>query len=166
MPKPISPIGPRFWQKVNQDGPIPLHRPEIGPCWVWTAALGNWGYGVIGFGRRLVKAHRASWELHYGPIPVGLKVLHHCDNPPCVRPDHLFIGTLTDNSRDMVSKGRRFVPRGEQAALAKLTADQVRQIRAIYVPYVMGYQRVANRFGVAKSTIMIIIQGKTWRDVA
>lgn len=83
-------------------------------------------------------AHRFSWKLHYGEIPQGLEVLHRCDNPPCVRPDHLFLGTQADNNMDAVKKGRRaLVPNAlkqawERNARAKFSDDQVREIRALY----------------------------------
>jgi hypothetical protein len=82
----------RFWSHV-------LESPA---CWIWTGNIGPNGYGR--FGQRY--AHRLSYEWMRGPIPEGMFVLHHCDNPPCVRPDHLFLGTAADNSHDMVRKGR------------------------------------------------------------
>lgn len=93
----------RFEAKVNRSGP--------GGCWLWTGAPVARGYGRIGFGKTgkggtVMYAHRFSWELHNGPILDGLNVLHHCDNPPCVNPSHLFLGTQGDNVTDMVQKGR------------------------------------------------------------
>lgn len=103
---PVSlypPTVARFWLKVNKNGPVPPHRPELGPCWLWTGARDRGGYGQFS-GR----AHRWSWLIHHGYRPGhGLFVCHHCDNPPCVRPDHLFLGTASDNARDMVAKGRQ-----------------------------------------------------------
>lgn len=94
--KKIDPI-PRFWSKV---------RKSKG-CWIWTAAASGVGdYGYFWSGSAMVRAHRFSWELHNGPIPEGLKVLHACDVPLCVNPSHLFLGTMQDNSDDMVQKGR------------------------------------------------------------
>jgi len=104
---PRHPIADRFWPKVDKNGSAPEHCPELGPCWVWTGAHVPWGYGQIGLtGRKNGRAHVVSWEMHNGPIPDGLWVLHKCDNPPCVRPDHLFLGTVQDNTADMIAKGR------------------------------------------------------------
>ena len=111
-PKPL-PLADRFWRNVdrsNEDG-----------CWEWTGARTSspWtrrynfpGYGYSFIGSRAdgthkgIPAHRLSWMVNIGPIPEGMIVCHHCDNPPCVRPDHLFLGTKGDNTRDMVRKGR------------------------------------------------------------
>ena len=112
------PIEERFWPHVRKsDG-----------CWTWTSTTLR-GYGVIthGVGRRNLPAHRASWELHHGPITGNLRVLHACDNPPCVRPDHLFLGTDADNVRDMVGKDRQ--AKGERHGRRKLTDDEVVAIR-------------------------------------
>ena len=91
-PPPPAPLGERFWIKVQK-------TPE---CWMWTASTDSDGYGQFDHNH----AHRVAWELTYDPIPPGLHVLHRCDNPPCVRPDDLFLGTPADNTRDMVEKGR------------------------------------------------------------
>lgn len=97
---PTNTIEDRFWSKVRKDD----------GCWEWTASVNRRGYGWLHFGgkveRKALKAHRVSWEIHNGPIPDGLWVLHKCDNPRCVRPDHLFLGDRTDNMRDCAAKGR------------------------------------------------------------
>jgi hypothetical protein len=86
----------RFWEKVDKSG----------DCWLWTGHRGCKGYGAAWAEGRHQAAHRVSWELAFGAIPDGLHVLHHCDNPPCVNPDHLWLGTNSDNQRDCVAKGR------------------------------------------------------------
>lgn len=93
----------RFWSKVEKsDG-----------CWTWMAALHESGYGIIGLGGRgagVDRAHRVSWRMHFGEIPKGMFVCHRCDNPKCVRPEHLFLGTAKDNSDDKWKKGRATPP--------------------------------------------------------
>lgn len=105
-------IEDRFWEKVDKNGPLPSHAPELGPCWIWKGARNKAEYGLIGIrgitGGRLRSslAHRVSYLLHVGDIPDGLWVLHRCDNPPCIRGKHLFLGTHQDNMRDAIAKGR------------------------------------------------------------
>ena len=98
----VASIEDRFWAKVS--------APSRHDCWTWTGGRGRGGYGNIqrrvGSRRWAVRAHRLSWELHFGPVPAGLWVLHRCDNPPCVNPDHLWLGTRLDNMRDAGRKGR------------------------------------------------------------
>lgn len=92
-------VSERFWEKVDKSG----------ECWVWTASTHHqWGYGHFKFRGKVAQAHRVSWEMHNGPIPEGLLVCHRCDNPPCIRPAHLFLGTDADNATDMVAKRRHY----------------------------------------------------------
>lgn len=96
MAKSLLSVEERFWGKVEKtDG-----------CWLWKGYRTPKGYGVFKMNGKNQQAHRAAWMLTHGPIPTGLDVLHECDNPPCVRPDTLFLGTNTDNQRDSVAKGR------------------------------------------------------------
>jgi len=92
----------QFWSRVNKNGPIPAHRPTLGACWLWMGHRNKNGYGTTQ--RQL--AHRLAWKLICGPFQVELMVLHACDMPSCVRPDHLSLGTPFDNMYDAVSKGR------------------------------------------------------------
>lgn len=95
----------RFWSKVNKDGSIPAHCPELGQCWEWIGFIGTNGYGRLGRGKENA-VHRISYELQNGKIANNLWVLHKCDNSKCVNPNHLFLGTVQDNVDDMFRKGR------------------------------------------------------------
>ncbi len=93
-----------FWSKVNKEGPVLYGK--LGQCWNWSAGCDNKGYGAVRFNGRNEKAHRIAWLYSFGVVPNTLCVLHRCDNPPCVRPSHLFLGTRADNNADMTRKGR------------------------------------------------------------
>lgn len=142
----------RFWSKVTPAG-------EADECMLWRGSCNAHGYGQFNLtGNRPVLASRHAYTLAVGPIPDGLDVLHRCDTPPCVRPDHLFLGTHLDNMRDMDLKGRRV------NAGAKLTIEQVQAIRAIG-PYTAERRReVAKRFGISVSNLNRILQRKAWKD--
>ncbi len=133
-------------------------------CWGWAGALFRSGYGAIAAeppSRAMLLAHRVSYELHHGPIPPGLCVLHHCDVRPCSNPRHLFLGTKRDNNRDKISKGRQ--PTGEGHHWAKLTWRQVEQIRAMRAANSAPMQQIASAFGVSRSLISMILANKIWR---
>lgn len=150
----------RFWNKVSKtDG-----------CWFWTASCGRFGYGqlVARFegGQRRWLAHRLSWVIHFGEIPFGAGyhgtcVLHKCDNPKCVRPDHLFLGSSADNARDMVAKGRFKppCPHGADSPSAKLTAKQVLDIRLDSRKRI----ELAKIYHVHYNTIAQIKRGEKWK---
>lgn len=117
----------RLRAATNFDGPTLV--PELGPCHVYTKHCDDWGYGILwATGIPTRKAHRIAWLLQVGPIPAGLLVLHRCDNPPCVRLDHLFLGTTTDNVADRDTKGRQ--QQGTRHHSAKLSDEDVIAIRA------------------------------------
>lgn len=152
----------RFWKHVRKtDG-----------CWEWTGYLSR-GYGRLRLNdkrRSRVMAHRFSWELHRGPIPGGMLVCHHCDNPRCVRPDHLFIGTHSDNSLDSVAKGRNYKGtraslKGEAHPMVKLTEQQVHAIRQEYADGHSFQREIAARYGVTKTTIGQIVRRDTWKHI-
>lgn len=171
------PLAERFWEKVDKNGLVPAHRPELGPCWLWTGGLDKDGYGVFGWGSAggTTRAHRTAYTLCVGPVPDGLHVLHHCDNPPCVNPQHLWAGTNLENHQDKARKGRAPVPwatlhpeellRGEQHPNAKLTALAVEDIRQNYVPRKVPLSHFAKKYGVRLSTVHWALKGGTWSGV-
>lgn len=153
----------RFWSHVDCDS---------GWCWEWTGSRNAFGYGCFmpsGAGQ-LVLAHRYSWSLASGRDPGDAKVLHACDNPACVRPAHLFLGTIADNSADMIAKGRARHPRGSENHESKLTETQVTEIRRIYRrgrkntpgPHA---PELAERYDVSVALIYDIVKRRTWRHV-
>lgn len=129
-------------------------------CWVWRRSVDVYGYGVLRRGDKTLKAHRVAWEAFNGPIPPGMCVCHHCDNPPCVNPEHLFLGTQADNIRDRDAKGRQADHRGEKHGQAKLTWVEVGIIRSLRG---FSMRQLASIFGVAHSQIFGIIHNKRWR---
>lgn len=131
-------------------------------CWPWTAARNEHGYGRLKFRGEEQLAHRVSYELHESPIPDGLSVLHHCDNPACVNPDHLFLGSHEDNMADMRRKGRQ--AKGRTKWAAKLTPDDVRAMREMYPD--RSTHELGALFGVAQTTAWDVVAGRTWRHVA
>lgn len=139
------------------------HADDAG-CWLWKEYCDKDGYGRVRVGGRKLPAHRVSYELHVGPITDGLWVLHRCDRPTCVNPDHLFLGTPADNVRDMIQKGRKPLIVGERAGAAKLTAQQVTNIRQRYAAGEMGY-KLAIEFGVSKSLVSLVVRGDRWKHV-
>lgn len=144
-PKDIA----RFWKKVRiGDG-----------CWEWDSVLCEWGYGQFSIRvnkkGRLFRAHRVAYTIEYGPIPEGLSVCHRCDNPKCVRPDHLFVGTSHDNNADKIAKGRG--PR------TKLTPEAVIAIKALC--NVEGALAVARKFQISPRTVGEIWDGVYWKHV-
>lgn len=124
-------------------------------CWEWTGSRWSNGYGRFCRPRYSI-AHRVSWELYCGEIPDGMNVLHRCDNPCCVNPSHLFLGTDLDNMRDKVAKERS--ARGEQHGRAFLTEDAVRRIRDDH----QAQRKIATEYGVSQSTVSRIKHGEQW----
>ncbi len=155
----------RFWAKVNTSGPIQSHMPHLGQCWEWTAhRSGRLQYGSFSVRSKHVAAHRFSFQFHCGAIPPGMFVLHHCDNPPCVRPTHLFLGTPADNNDDRDAKGRGvFIgARGVLGGSAKLCNKDVFAI----LDRIRGGEstaRVAADYKIHPTAITNIIHGKDWQ---
>lgn len=140
----------RFWAKVERG-------PE---CWLWRGFLDKNGYGK--FNKEW--AHRVAYKLGNGPITDGLLVLHRCDNPPCVNPAHLFLGTYLDNSLDIKRKGRGNI--GAKHGLAKLTDEAVTEIRRRYADEKATQSELAAEFGVVRTCISLIVTGRAWRHLA
>jgi hypothetical protein len=174
MPKGIFPrtrTDPikRFWSKV-----IIGSEDE---CWIYTGGYDKDGYGVFATGgtSATTKAHRFSYGLHFGPIPYGLYVCHHCDNPPCVNPKHFFLGTNRDNQIDARDKG--FLPMGEEwkkthanamkqgqeHPRAKLTNEQIQEIISLKGKF--SQEAIGRKFGVAQAHISRILLKQSWRHI-
>ena len=149
----------RFWASVDKSAP--------NGCWHWVGCILGTGYGQFTVrsdgNKRRYGAHRFSYQLNVGDIPGGLFVCHRCDNPRCVNPEHLFLGTTQDNTADRHRKGRD--PRGEASNRSKLTNDKVRQIRALYVPRKFPTRRLAKLFGISQTNVRDIIARKIWSHV-
>lgn len=143
----------RFWQKVE----------KTEGCWNWKGAKHVKGYGAFRYNNRMGRAHRASYEMFCGPIPDGMLVLHKCDNPSCVNPDHLFLGTNSDNMADKVAKGREahVGVKGVAHPRAKLTEEQVTAIRVLSAPIT----HIAAAYGVSPTTIHDIRTRKRWSHI-
>lgn len=154
------PLEVRFWAKVRYGGT----SPDTADCWEWQGHRKGRGYGAIKSKGIAIQTHRLSWTLHNGPIPEGMLVCHTCDNPPCVNPAHLFLGTVADNMRDMAAKGRGGRLRGEAHGMSRLSWAKVEEIRRLAgsVPT----RQLALRYGVNPRTVDFVIRGETWRPAA
>jgi hypothetical protein len=144
----VTPLEIRFWKKVEM---IPFHS-----CWEWAGSKRKDGYGQIALTKKsMLAAHRVSYQLHFGEIPKNLCVCHICDNPSCVNPKHLFLGTHADNCEDKVKKYR---------SRKKLTPDLVSKIREDYL-LTPRHNGLAKKYGVSRETILAITKRKTWKYV-
>lgn len=154
-----------FWQKVKVG--------EVDKCWEWQGSRGRTGYGFTTWGERRIKrgsrsrraAHRLSYIIHFGEIPEGLFVCHHCDNPPCCNPRHLFLGTNKDNMQDRHRKGRyNTAEKGTDRYNSKLTPELVRYIRQKKSEG-MSDQNLSREIGVSRMAIWFVRTGKRWAHV-
>lgn len=156
--------GKRFWEKVNVKG--------VDDCWEWNASRVEQGYGRFMHNGKTVRAHRLSWIIENGEIPAGMQVCHKCDNPPCVNPNHLFVGTPKDNAQDKVKKGRssagaknpmygskRFGEHNPNVKISRAIADQ---IRTEYSSGLVTQAALATRFGISQVAVSQIILNKRW----
>jgi hypothetical protein len=152
-----------FWEKVN----------KTSGCWLWTGAFTEKGYGVAWDGKRTQKAHRVSYMLKHGRMPTQC-VLHKCDVPNCVNPDHLFVGTRLENNRDMIQKGRRVVGGthsrdgykvGEEHSGSRLTEGDIKSIREEYASGTTSYSRLSAAYGLSIGHTYRIVNRKAWKHV-
>ena len=149
---PRKPLAERLIEKVKKSA----------GCWEWIGAVGTHGYGRMGHGGKTFQAHRLSWIVFKGPLATEDWVLHRCDNRRCVNPAHLFLGDRIANVRDCVQKRRHIY--GERSKLSRLSASDVREIRALYATKKFTQDRLAKRFGVDQTTIHHVVRGKTWKE--
>jgi hypothetical protein len=151
-------IEERFWSKVD--------KKSDDECWEWTASKTKDGYGYFHpHGTETVLAHRQSYEMFVGKIPKGMYVCHHCDNPPCVNPNHLFLGNQLDNMRDMLNKGRKTRKQGIQHPKAKLTENDVLFIRETRINKTHSQKELATMFNVAVITIDRVSNRRNWKHL-
>jgi hypothetical protein len=133
-------------------------------CWEWQGGKTSSGYGQLYYRMQQHKTHRLSYELHYGPIPGGMSILHKCDNPPCCNPNHLCLGTRADNVADMCHKKRNDGPRGEECHTAKLTESDIPVIRQMREDG-MTLMAIAAIYGISSDSISHVVRRKTWKHV-
>lgn len=153
----------RFWSKVDKNGPVPPHRPELGPCWIWTACIDANGYGRFGLREATgERAHRVSIWISTGRRPTGF-VCHHCDVRRCVRDDHIYLGDAASNHADMVERGRRVNHLGQDHGRAKLTNAQARY--ALSMRGVKTQVALAAELGISQAGISRIHRGAGWSGV-
>ncbi len=149
----------KFWEKVDMK--------TKNECWLWMGAISaNYGQfkGMIGGKIKQTSAQRFSWELTNGVIPINMHVLHHCDNPICVNPQHLFLGTVLDNMRDKINKGRMIMPKGDNHYNSKLSYSKVKEIRQLAIKG-EHHKKIASQFHVARTTITAVVNNRTWRMI-
>jgi len=148
----------RFWEKVDKSG----------DCWLWTGKKDRrevCGYGLFRQNAKWVRPHRFAYEQEHGSITDGMVIAHRCDNPLCVRIDHLFLATQKENVQDMFAKGRDNHVKGERVNTAKLTAEQVIEIRRLHK---LGEtaSSLARRYGVASTAVDAIVHRRSWKHIA
>lgn len=153
-------VAERFWRNVDRSA-------GDDECWLWTGTTNSYGYGQLSINNRKRVATHIAWELTNGPVPDGLHMCHHCDNPPCVNPSHLFPGTRSDNMQDMQSKGRitRNPVKGSDQPNSKLVESDIPIIRNRYAAGGVTTYEIAKDYGVDPAIIQGIIRRKRWKHV-
>lgn len=144
----------RFWKYVDRRGDS--------DCWNWTGDKIRDGYGRIWNNGKTRRAHRISWELRYGEVPENMCVLHHCDNPSCVNPAHLYLGTNQDNVNDKVAKSRQAV--GINNGGNKYPPEKILEIKRLRQDG-KTQREIAKTLGVSKGLVYYVITGQVWRNL-
>lgn len=160
MPEITEAVTTAFWKKVAITA-----NPDS--CWNWTGAKKEQGYGIMSINHSIYKAHRISYFLNSGIRPDALFVCHSCDNPLCVNPNHLFLGTHTENMSDMVAKGRADISgkaKGEKCGRSKLTETQVLEIRKLYSTGV-EQSEICRQFSIAQASVSLIVNRINWKHI-
>lgn len=145
----------RFWNRVA----------KTGKCWEWVGSNNGTGYCQINIEGMHVYVHRLSYQLIHGEIPKGMSVCHRCDNPRCVRPSHLFLGTHQQNINDKMRKGRHNPVKGEASGRSKLTDKEVLSIREEYATGNLTQIQIAQQYNITESVICRIVNKKIWRHI-
>jgi hypothetical protein len=157
---PARPVG------LDSDGALRWHGWTVtsAGCWEFGGPRNSGGYGKLRFAGKHPAAHRLAYEAWVGSIPNGLVVRHRCDNRPCVNPQHLELGTVADNNRDRAERGRS--SRGSKSPNAKLTEDEVTEMRALYTTGGWTYRTLGARYGVSDVMVGNIVRQESWRHAA
>lgn len=134
-------------------------------CWEWQRHKNEDGYGTVRLNGKMWKAHRAAYALFVGDIAADMRVCHRCDNPGCVNPEHLFLGTQLDNIQDMLTKGRGNKPNGTRVNTAKLTEEIVLKIRELYATGEYSQAKLAKMFSVAQPQVCRLINRTSWKHI-
>ena len=154
IPKPTKKLRKRFWERVD--------IKSTDECWHWTGVKSKKGYGMFSVPKvGGIIAHRFSWRIHFGKIPHGLCVCHHCDNPPCVNPKHLFLGTIADNNHDMCRKGRCITPEPKK----KLTEELVIKIRSMRIIRLFGPKKISKVVGLPAVLCRNALRKDRWTHI-
>lgn len=156
----------RFWSNITK---------TASGCWIWRGTITGRGYGSVKYGVKTHSTHRMAYSLINGTIPDGMQVCHKCDIPACINPEHLFLGTASDNQQDSVRKGRKpsiigeknpmYGVQGEAHPSHKLTADEVREMRLLYATGEFTQKELAKRFRTTQINVSVITLRKTWNHI-